>query len=187
MSLNTTAGDSSADSYAAVSEADSYFAAQGVTAWTGTDPVKENALRRGTQYLDNQYNNRWVGLRVNQLQSLAWPRGDGSRSVLKQSFLYPLLDPDGFRLDLTSVPAQVKKACMEAALLVITGVDMQPVLTPEDYAESIRTKVDVLEKEIHYSGAAPAIKQFTVIQGLLRGFVTSTPGSTSGNVTLVRG
>jgi len=187
MSLNTTAADPAADSYADVTTADAYFAAQGLSTWTGTDAAKENALRRGTQYLDNQYRDRWIGIRSTQNQALSWPRGDGTRQLYRNSFLYPLLDIDGFPIDTAGVPTQVAKAAMEAALLVLTGVDMQPILTPEDYAKSIHTKVDVLEKEVVYSDSAPAIKQFKVIEGLLRGLVSSSPGSTSGTVKLVRG
>src|SRR5262245_24670134 len=148
MSLNTTPGDSATDSYASLAQADAYFAALGITTWNGTDAAKENALRRGTQYLDNAYRDRWAGMRVNQLQALAWPRGQGTRELYRSSYLWPLLDLDGFAIDTTTVPIQVQKAAMEAALLVIQGVDLNPRLTPEMYAKSIRTKVDVLEKEI---------------------------------------
>lgn len=183
MSLVTTPGASNADSFASVAEADSYFSSRGVATWVGTTSDKEIALRRATDYFENQYRNRWIGARATQAQALSWPRLAGNFRYGRVDVLY---DIDGFPIASNIVPDQVKRATFEAALLVLTGIDLQPRLTPEDYAEEIDVTVGSISKNIRYGNAAPAINRYTVIEGLLRGLVISTPGATSGTVSLVR-
>lgn len=185
MTLVTAPGDPAADSYAALADATAYFTGRGEASWTGTDAAKENALRRGTTYLENQYRQRWVGLRATQAQSLAWPRLDGERGYYR-GYTQLLLDLDGFPIAQTVVPLQVQQAAMEAALLALTGVSMEPRLVRGNAIKSTRKKVDVLETEIVYQDGAPSTDRFLVIEGLLRGLVTSTPGAQSGNTTMVR-
>lgn len=181
MALNTTPGAADADSYFTLDEANAYFSSRGIATWTGSDTVKENAARRGTTYLDNQYRGRWVGVRSFKAQLLAWPRQNGTRG-----WGYPLLDLDGFDIPADSVPQQIKNAAMEAALLALTGVDMEPRLERGGMIKSIGKSVGPLRKDITYMDGAPAVDRFLAIEGLLRGLVNSTPGSTSGNVPLVR-
>lgn len=189
MTLVTTPGDPAADSYASLADADAYFLARGEAAWTGTNTAKETALRRGTTYLENQYRQKWVGIRAMQLQSLAWPRADGARGPLLvfPGYLTPLYDIDGFQILSTVVPLQVQQATMEAALLALTGVSLEPRLIRGNAIKSTRSKVDALEKEIVYMDGAPSTDRFLVIEGLLRGLVLSTPGASSGSVQMVRG
>lgn len=185
MALNTTPGAADADSYFTLDEANTYFSSRGITAWTGTDTVKENAARRGTTYLDNQYRGRWVGVRSFEAQLLAWPRLQGFRGYAG-GLTEPLLDLDGFEIPYDSIPAQIKTAAMEAALLALTGVTMEPRLERGGQIKSIGKSVGPLRKDITYMDGAPAVDRFVVIEGLLRGLVNSMPGSTSGNVPLVR-
>lgn len=187
MALVTTPGAANADSYAEVAEADAYFAGRGVTTWTGTDAAKENALRDGTVYLDNAYRNFWRGTRGVKEQALAWPRVDGTRDPWRPSWTYPLIDEDGFELAIDAIPVQVKRACMEAALLSLTGVTLQPRLERGGEVKSISKGVGPLSKSIVYKDSASAVDRYTTIEGLLRGLVTMTPGATSGTVQLVRG
>lgn len=187
MALTVTPGASNADSYATLAEADAYFTARGIATWTGTDAVKEQALRRATAYLDNQYRGRWVGIRTNETQSLAWPRmGDVSLHV-RDSLTYSLLDIDGFEIPSDSVPTQIKHAQIEAALLILTGSSLEPTLPRGGMVKRERKKVGPLEKETEWQDGASAIDRYTVIEGLLRGLVTGTPGASVGNVRLVRG
>lgn len=191
MSLNATPGDPAADSYFTITEADSYFTSRGVAAWTGSVAAKEIAARIGTTYLENQYRERWVGIRATQPQSLAWPRVNGSRGDqttrgLGYAWTFPLFDIDGFLISDAAVPQQIKSAAMEAALLTLGGTALEPSLTRGGQIKSIGKTVGPLRKDIVYMDGAPAIDRYTVIEGLLRGLVTSTPGSTSGNTRLVR-
>lgn len=185
MTLVTTPGASNADSYASLAEADAYFLARGVTAWTGADAAKEAALRRATSYLDNQYRDRWIGVRTAQAQALAWPRVDGGRGRYR-GFTQYLTDADGFDIASDAVPVQVKQAAMEAALLILGGASLEPTLTRGGAIASYRSRVDVIEEETTYSPAAPAVDRYLAIEGLLSGLVTSQPGASGSVVRLVR-
>lgn len=191
MALVTTPGAADADSYFTLVEATAYFEGRGITAWTGSDTVKENAARRGTTYLDNQYRGRWKGYRTEQAQALAWPRigsgGDQRFRFPGQSFaVYGIIDEDGFEIPTDTVPQQIKTAAMEAALLALSGVDMEPRLQRGGAIKSIGKGVGPLRKDITYMDGAPVVDRFLAIEGLLRGLVNSTPGAMSGTVKLVR-
>lgn len=42
------------------SEADTYCVARGIADWTGSDAIKDAALRRGQDYIAGEYNGRWT-------------------------------------------------------------------------------------------------------------------------------
>lgn len=186
MTLVTTPGAADADSYASVADADAYFLARAITTWTGATAVKESALRRATAYLDNAYRERWVGIRTNPSQSLAWPRGDGSRGIWEASFLYPIYDIDQLPIDTTTVPIQIRNACIEAALLTLTGTTLEPTLVRGGAIHRKATRVGPLSKDIEYEPGATPLDRYLAIEGILRGLVTGSPGASSGNVRLVR-
>lgn len=173
------------DSYFSIAEADDYFTARGVTAWTGAEDAKEAAGRRGTSYLDNQYRDRWKGYRAEQAQKLAWPRVAGYAGSSAMG-VYGLVDSDGFEIPANETPQQVKNAAMEAALLALTGVTLEPRLERGGRIKSLSKGVGPLSKSTTWEDGAPTVDRYTVIDGLLRGLVKSSPGSTSGNVSLVR-
>jgi hypothetical protein len=178
MTLIVTPGAPDADSYTALADADAYFTARGIATWTGTDAVKEQALRRATTYLDNQYRSRWVGVRVNETQSLAWPRQGRCGAVL--------YDSDDFQIAADAIPVQLRDACIEVALLTLTGVVLEPRLERGGQVKSIGKSVGPLRKDVVYMDGAPVMDRLIVVEGLLRGLVTSTPGASAGNVNLVR-
>lgn len=187
MALVTTAGAADADSYVSIADADSYFTARGVTTWTGIDSVKEAALRLATSYLDNAYRDRWIGVRTEQAQALAWPRCSAIPIRTSISVTMALIDSDGFEIATDTVPLQVQRATMEAALLSLTGTDLLPALSQADIGvKSIDKSVGSLRKAITYRDDAPIVDRYLVIEGYLRGLVTGTPGATSGTVRLVR-
>jgi hypothetical protein len=184
MTLITPPGAADADAFASVAEYDAYLLARGI-ANTDTTTTKENNLRIGTSYLVNAYRERWKGIAVAQTQALPWPRVDGYRTLYR-SMTYPLLDPEGFLITDTTVPVQVKNANIEAALLAKAGVTLEPTLARGGAIKSIGKSVGPLRKDIVYVDGASVLDRYVAIEGLLRGLVTGTPGSTSGNVTLVR-
>lgn len=66
-------GLATAESYVSVADADAYHTKMGATGWTGSDAVKEAALRKATQYIDTEY--LFIGEQVNYpTQRLEWPR-----------------------------------------------------------------------------------------------------------------
>lgn len=185
MSLNSTAGDVAADSYASLAETDAYFLSRNVTTWTGADTVKEAALRRATTYLDNQYRLLWVGITATQTQSLCWPRVDGTRGYYT-GYTQLLLDINGWPIPSNVVPTQIKTAAMETALLALGTAALEPVLDRGGQIKSIGKSVGPLRKDITYVDGAPVVSRYLVVEGLLAGLVKGFPGASSGNVRLVR-
>jgi hypothetical protein len=119
MALTVTPGSATADSYVTLSGADSYHAALGNTAWTGTDASKEAALRRATAWVDGCYAGRWPGIPVYaRLQALAWPRSYAD-------------DTDGNPVDPATIPPEVISATCEAALRELASPgSLSPDVTP---------------------------------------------------------
>lgn len=96
-------GLATAQSYASVADADTYFLARANATWAAANTTnKEAALVRGTAALDGMYGSKWPGVRVSSTQALDWPRA-GAMSI------------DGYPLDY--VPIEVKRGAMEAALI----------------------------------------------------------------------
>lgn len=168
MTIVVTAGSASAVAYDTAANADAYFTERGITTWTGTDAAKEAALIRGADYLDRRYNGRWVGVKSTSTQAMAWPR----------SYVD---DVDGYAIDADEIPLAVKRANYEAALLVLTGTDLEPVLTRGGAPTRERVKAGPVETETEYNAGAPARSVITTIDGLLEGLVTD-----SGSTPLLR-
>jgi hypothetical protein len=169
MALDATIGGANADTYGTIAEADAYFTGRGNSTWTGTDAVKEAALRTAAAYLDNVYQGKWKGLRVNELQARSWPRVD-------------VLDYDGFYVSSLIIPRQVKNAQFEAALLLLTGVALEGTIN----RAVKREKVDVIEVE--YSDGAALTAQYPQITNWLNGLVIGGAGNGGwGSSRIVRG
>lgn len=179
MTLVVTVGAADAESYTSVAEADAYITARGGnTTWDAAETTdKEVALRKGAAYLDNQYRGRWRGNRYATTQALAWPRVDGA------DLLY---DGDGWSIGYDEIPAQVKNATIEAALLAIGGTVLEPTLERGGAVKRERKKVGPIEKETEWTDGASPLNRYTVIEGLLRDLVTGTPGASSGSLRIVR-
>lgn len=131
MSLNTMIGDPASDSYVSVAEADTGAALVGDPNWTALSTgEKESALRRAVSWLDGSYNTRWPGVRKNgRLQARAWPRSAAT-------------DNEGFSIDDTTIPSEVMRAQIAAALIeaVIPGA-LAPMLQNDRFVTSERIDV----------------------------------------------
>lgn len=147
-------GKTTAESYIAVADANTYHTARGNSTWTGEDGVKEAALRKATAYLDGRYRDRWRGKRSTKDQALAWPRLGG-------------VDSDGYGIDPDSVPAAVAYACAELARLVIEGVDLTPTLERGGRTTSESVKVGPIEESKTYASSAPVRSTLTIVDDLL--------------------
>lgn len=146
-------GLSTAESYISVSDADARHTALGNTAWTGADSVKEAALRRATQYMEQAYRLRWLGMRVKADQALSWPR------VIMEAV-------DGWWLDSDIVPADVANACADLALKALSET------LNEDLTRGVvRQKIGPLEKE--YDRFSPQAKRYPAITQMLAPYFAS--------------
>lgn len=108
MALITEDGSGRADaeSFCSVAYADAYHAGRGNTDWaTLSTEEKEQALRRGTDYLEQAYALRLNGYRQFTTQALAWPRYEVKRQGGVCGEYWPV----------NTVPDPIAKACAEMA------------------------------------------------------------------------
>ena len=110
-------GMAAAESYISVADATTYHTARGNAAWAAvaSDTIREQLLRKATDYMVASYRERWDGYRVTTTQALDWPRYEVPiRDSATQGVYAAFYDSD-------SVPAAVAKACAELALRAIDG------------------------------------------------------------------
>ena len=154
-------GLATAESYVSVADADARHTALGNTAWTGTDAVKESALRRATQYMLQRYRTRWTGTRTFRVQALDWPRYG--------------VEADGYVVDSDIVPDDVASACADLALRALAE-DLNPDLE----RGVIRDKVGPLETE--YDRFSPQSKRRTAVDQALAAYLRGN----AANAALIR-
>lgn len=137
-------GRTDAESYISVADADARHSNFGNSAWTGTDAVKESALRKATAYMLQAYRQLWVGnrVKVNPPQALDWPRYG--------------VEVDGFPVHFDVVPADIANACADLALRALSG-DLNADLT----RGVVRKKIGPIETE--YDPYSPQRKRFPAI------------------------
>jgi hypothetical protein len=105
LTVEDGTGLAAADAYASVATVDAYVTAylRDHATWTGaTTADKEQSIREATQTLDLLFGGRWIGRKKSSAQALAWPRASA-------------VDPDGWEVASTAVPAQVEDAVAELA------------------------------------------------------------------------
>lgn len=103
-------GMADANSYESVENADAYFSARGITAWSGNGPVKEAALIAATEYVDIRWRGKLKGeLQFPDTQALLFPRIN-------------VYDEEG-RL-LSGTPKELRFATCEYALISLSQVLM---------------------------------------------------------------
>lgn len=185
-------GRTDADAYVSVAEADAYFLSRN-TAWAGYSPdAREAAIRFATSWIEDTYLGLWKGARVNEFQSLAWPRDNSpGYTLMWQRGAYPraqgyLYDLDGFPILPNVVPKAVKRACMDAAILKAEGVDFAKAATTTAVRKASRS-VDRVSYSDEYAGiVSKRDPRIQAIDKLLLGLVTSAPGASFATVRLVR-
>lgn len=108
MIVEDGTGLTDSNSYVSVVFADDYFSSRGITEWaTLTAQVKEQALIRATDYIDNVF--QWYGKKLKSEQSLRFPRVN-------------LKDYEGN--DVTGIPTCLKQAVCDASLLTANGSEL---------------------------------------------------------------
>lgn len=153
-------GLSTAESYISVADATAYHAARGNAAWAAlaSDTVREQLLRKATEYMVGVYRARWAGYRYSITQALDWPRAyvpipDVTWGYRKNAATVPV----------DEVPTAVKNACAELALRA-SAADLQ-----EDLEQGvIREKVGPLEVE--YDKASPQRKRYAMVDAMLSAY-----------------
>lgn len=150
MSLDTTVGGTNSDSYASVTEADTYHAAYGNAAWAAisTAALKEAALRKAAQYIDTK---SFVGIKTTSTQALEWPRYDGT--------------VDGYDVLSNAIPNDIKVAQMEAALIA-SSESLTPNLSNGSVIEETVGKITKRYSDYTKDGG----KKWPLVDKLLRGY-----------------
>lgn len=156
-------GLANAESYISVADADTYHSNRGNAAWASlTTTVKEQALRKATDYIEQVYRLRFLGYRHTEAQALSFPRDEVQRkdfTYLNQFSFYPN----------DVVPTEVANACADLGLRASTTE-----LAPDIARITKREKVGSLE--IEYDATKPAYVKYRAIDNLLAPFLNSTSG-----------
>lgn len=157
-------GLSTAESYTSVTYADSYHYNRGNTTWTALEAaVKEQLLRKASDYLLQKYRDSWKGTRLLDTQALDWPR----------ELVYidnNVLVDDGI------VPTEVQRACCELALTSNDG----DLLEDSGGRLTTKEKVDVIEVEYSEQGTMNTDIKYNAVDKMLRPYLSSS--SVSGMV-----
>lgn len=156
-------GLSTAESYLSVADCGTYHTNRGNAAWTGTDPLKEIALRKATQYLDAVYGRSFQGARVTVTQALAFPRYD--------------VELDGWVILSTTIPQRLKDATAELAVRALT----EDLLADQDTPGSIESEsvtVGPISTSTTYAGGRSQQTSYPFVDAILAELV--------GGGTLIR-
>jgi len=124
MSIIVEDGTGKADSetYISVADASTYHTARGNSAWAAlaTDAIREQCLRKATDYMIQAYRSRWKGTRGSATQALDWPRSEvylEPVAAVSPSIYYEYSNLVASNI----VPEPVKRACAELALKAATA------------------------------------------------------------------
>lgn len=167
--VETGTASSTANSYVAVADADTYHADRGNTLWASLSTAqKQYALVRASDFLDSRFGHRIDGgYKVDEDQALEWPR-------------IGFVDGDGFSIDSNVVPVPWKRACMEMALRAfdadVAAVDLEPDVARQEK----RVKVGPIEVE--WQDDSNDSTYYKLVEGLLADYIRS-----SNSVHLRRG
>ena len=143
-------GLANAESYSSVSDLDTYITNYNITS-TADTAAKEAALRIATDFIDGAY--RFPGIAKDDDQALRWPRVDA-------------FTDEGYDILSSEIPDPVKDATVVAAMEYLTNGEFD--LTDADgNIVRKRTKVDVIETEVEYSGSKSTSRHFPKVDRLL--------------------
>jgi hypothetical protein len=147
--FDPTPGAATANSYVSSSEADDYFDERlGSSAWkNATDTDKESALMLATALLDSNF--VWTGQATTEEQALGWYRTG-------------MLTRNGFPIDDTLIPRELKVATLELALHILAN----NIFTPTAVDKGIK-RLKASSAEIEYfqketDGTVASVSSLTI-------------------------
>lgn len=157
--VQTDAGIDGANSYVTVAEFRTYHADRGTDVAIYTDPQIEKALVKATDYLDERFH--FVGDRIRPAQRTAWPRVSA-------------VDDDGWPR--VGIPAEVKEACHEYALIALTSeLNLAPTLDASGRVVQSKTSTvgPITESVTYAAGAAFKMPKYPKADRRLSGLTES--------------
>lgn len=154
FTVETGALVADANSLVSLADATTYHADRGNSAWAAaaSDAIRQAALIKATDYIQQKYQGRWKGELVSHNQALDWPRQGVSDGVLA--------------IDYNVIPARLKQAVSELALEALTTT-LNAAAARGGMVK--RVKVDVIEKE--FSDYAPSQTLRPAIDGFLKPYL----------------
>jgi len=167
ITITTTVGGATSNSYVSVSDADTYFESRlNTSAWTGDDDKKKALVMAAKRLQDEQ----WRGSRVDDTQALAWPRYDVEKYDNAGSGYgsYPTY------YDTDEIPQPVKDAQCELALFYLQNTaaedEANQAIVEEAAFDSnaVRVKYANAGQSRAQSGQLP-LRVARLLQGLVRG------------------
>ena len=170
-------GKENSESFISAADAGTYHTARGNAAWASlsSDTVREQCLRRATDYIGQVYRSRWSGARVSATQALDWPRN--------YVFLEPVADIQPISLfeysnmvAADSVPVAVQRACAELALKAATSTLLA------DQSQGVLSET-VGPISVTYDKASPQQTRYPAIDQMLAPYLKTGGGAM---VSLVR-
>ena len=165
-------GLATAESYLSVADADAYHASRGTAeaSWVDLDTeIKEQCLRRATDYLLQTFRGTWKGVAVKpDTQALDWPRYS----------VYPS-DSVLYALSSTTVPPEVKKACAELALRANVGS-----LTSDVAPTGAVLSEQVGSIAVTYANASTSQTRYTAVDRMLGPLLLDGAGDLQGTARL---
>lgn len=135
FTLEDGSGVSGSNAYMSVAAVDTHHTDRGNTAWDDfTDSEQQQAIIRASDYIDQRFGIRFVGLRKTKSQGNEWPRLDA-------------FDADGYLLSgPDALPRQLLKACAEyalrAALYQTLAPDAPFPVPKQDFTDSAAIRPD---------------------------------------------
>jgi hypothetical protein len=148
-----------ADTYVSLEAVETYFAAHGApTDWTGTNAVKEGALRVARQWIDSAYT--WKGGIVDETQALDWPRQG-------------VYDDEGRAVAEDSIPQALKDAQCEAAVEHLRS----SLTVPLERAGMLKRERVEGAVEREFMDGAPGARLRSFLTQLLAPLIVSGPGA----------
>ena len=159
-------GKSDAQSYLSLADADSYFTARGIAAWTGSNAVKEAALIAATEYIDIRYGDILKGrAEFPDVQALMFPR---------------LGIYDSEDRPLTGIPQRLERATAEYALISLTQ-SLMPNPVFDDSGKIVTEETDVtgpLTETKKYQPGYLAVRPYPKADRLMSCFVRASASQT---------
>jgi len=143
-----------------------YTADQGAAnpTFAATDELREQWLRKATEYMTAMYRDKWRGQRTTAtVQALCWPRVG--------------VTIEGVYVDSATIPETIKRVCAELALKV-SSADLLSDLTQGVLSEQIGSIA------ITYDKSSPRQIRYTAIDAMLAPYLKA--GSNSISMGLVR-
>jgi len=176
MSITITVEDGTvktgANSYISLADWKLWADARGYSYSASSDEQIKAALVRAADYLNDL---PWKGFKVDRPDPMAWPRyGDEGPGNYINAIRYPMtywtgvLDREGYWVGIAEIPKEVIRAQCEAAWVILSGTELEPILERGGMiaSESVSGAVSV-----SYMPGASAESRFIPIEKRLWGLL----------------